>query len=120
MPVAVGETFSTKYGFRHLIEKKAADILIIDLQRVGGITEWMRVATLAQAWNIPVASHIFNDFSMHLVAAIPNGLNVEYMPWLDVIYKTPPKVKDGYIDVPKEPGLGLELNPEAIKKYELK
>jgi len=119
VPIAVGETFSTKYDFRHLLEKKAADILIVDLQRVGGITEWMRVATMAQAWNLPVASHVFNDFSLHLVSAIPNGLMVEYMPWWDAIYKVPPKVKDGYMTVPKEPGLGLELNPEALKKYEL-
>ncbi len=120
LPIAVGETFSTKYGFRHLIEKKAADILIVDLQRVGGVTEWMKVAAMAQAWNLPVASHIFNDFSIHLVAAIPNGLIVEYMPWWDVIYKIPPQVKDGYIEIPREPGLGLELDLKALKKYELK
>jgi L-alanine-DL-glutamate epimerase-like enolase superfamily enzyme len=120
MPVATGETACTKYDFRRLIEKGAADILIVDLQRVGGITEWMNVATLAQAWNLPVASHLFHDFSMHLVAAIPNGLIVEYMPWWDVIYQNPPQVKDGYIEIPKVPGLGLELDPEALKKYELK
>lgn len=120
VPIADGETYCTKYDFRHLIEKRAADILIVDLQRVGGITEWMKVATLAQAWNLPVVSHLFHDFSMHLVAAIPNGLIVEYMPWWDVIYKEPPQVKDGYIEIPKVPGLGLELDSEALKKYELK
>ena len=119
-PIVEGETYCTKYDFRHLIEKGAADILIVDLQRVGGITEWIKVATMAQAWNLPVASHIFHDFSMHLVAAIPNGLIVEYMPWWDVIYQVPPQVKDGYIEIPKIPGLGLELDREALKKYELK
>lgn len=120
VPIADGETYCTKYEFRQLIEKRAADILIVDLQRVGGITEWIKVATMAQAWNLPVASHIFHDFSVHLVAAIPNGLIVEYMPWWDVIYQVPPQVKDGYMEIPKIPGLGLELDAEALKKYELK
>lgn len=120
VPIAAGETYCTKYGFRHLIERRAADVLIIDLQRVGGITEWVKVATMAEAWNLPVASHLFHDFSMHLVAAIPNGLFVEYMPWWDVIYQMPPQVKDGYLEIPKVSGLGLELDPEALEKYELK
>jgi len=96
------------------------DILMIDLQSVGGITQWMKVAAIAEAWNLPVVSHLFHDFSIHMVAAIPNGLVVEYMPWVDVIYQTPPVVKDGYIEIPKIPGLGLELDSEALKKYELK
>ncbi|MFC1966737.1 enolase C-terminal domain-like protein [Chloroflexota bacterium] len=102
------------------IDKRAADILIIDLQRVGGITEWMKVAALAEAWNLPVASHVFHDFSIHLVAAIPNGLIIEYMPWWDVIYQTPPQVKDGYMGITAVPGLGLEPDHEALKRYELK
>ena len=120
VPIATGETRCTKYDFRHLIQKGAADILIVDLPRVGGITEWMKVAAMAQAWNLPVASHLFHDFSMHLIAAIPNGLIVEYMPWWDAIYQAPPQVKNGYIEIPDIPGLGLELDPEALKKYELK
>ena len=120
MPVAAGETFCHKYGFRPLLEKKSADILIVDLQRAGGVTEWMKIATMADAWNLPVASHLFPDFSMHLMAAIPNGLILEYMPWWDAIYQEPPQVKDGYIKIPDKPGLGLELDPEAIKRYQMK
>jgi len=120
MPVAAGETFCTKHGFRPLLEKKSADILIVDLQRAGGVTEWMKIATMADAWNLPVASHLFPDFSMHLMAAIPNGLILEYMPWWDAIYQEPPQVKDGYIKIPDKPGLGLELDPEAIKRYQMK
>jgi len=120
MPVSAGETFCSKYGFRPLLEKRSTDILIVDLQRAGGVTEWIKVATMAEAWNLPVASHLFHDFSMHLIAAIPNGLIVEYMPWWDAIYQEPPQVKDGYIKIPDKPGLGLELDPEAIKKYQMK
>ncbi len=120
IPVAAGETLCSKNGFRPLLEKRAVDILIIDLMCVGGVTEWMRVATMAQAWNLPVASHIFHDFSPHLIAAIPNGVFVEYLPWWDVIYQEPHKIMDGHIRIPNKPGLGLELDPRAIKKYEMK
>jgi L-alanine-DL-glutamate epimerase-like enolase superfamily enzyme len=119
LSIAAGETFCTKYGFRSLLESKAADILIIDLQRVGGVTEWMKVAAMAQAWNIAVASHLFHDFLAHLVAAVPNGLVVEYMPWWDDIYLEPPKVVDGMMRISDKPGLGLELDRSAIKRFEM-
>lgn len=120
MPVVVGETYCNKYGFRTLLEKKATDIVMIDLQKVGGVTEWMRVANMAEAWNLPVASHLFPDFSLHLVAAIPNGLVMEYLPWWDMIYQEPYAVKEGFIEVPKTPGIGLELDLAVLRKYELK
>ena len=120
MPVAAGETYCHKHGFRPLFEKRSADILIVDVMRAGGVTEWMKIATMAQAWNLPVASHLFHDFSVHLVAAIPNGLIVEYMPWWDAIYQEPPTVEDGYMTVPDKPGLGLELDEEVIRKYKVK
>ena len=118
--VAAGETFCTKHGFRPLLEKRAVDILIVDLMRVGGVTEWMKVAAMAEAWNIPVASHLFHEFSAHLIAAIPNGLIVEYMPWWDDIYQEPPQIKDGFLDIPDKAGLGWELDNEAVRKYEMK
>ncbi len=120
IPIATGETFSTKYGFRPLIEKRAADILIIDLQAVGGVTEWMKVAAIAQAWNLPVVNHLFHGFLAHLVAAVPNGLQLEYMDWWEAIYQQPPEIKNGYFKIPDKPGLGLELDPRAIQKYEVK
>jgi L-alanine-DL-glutamate epimerase-like enolase superfamily enzyme len=120
VPIAAGETFSTKYGFRRIIEKRAADIVIVDVLRCGGITEWMKVAAMAEAWTLPVASHCVHDLSAHVIAAIPNGLIVEYMPWWDVIYKDPPQVKEGCFWIEDKPGIGLELDPKAIKKYEIR
>ena len=118
-PIAIGETFSTKKGFRPLLEKKSGDILIVDIQRVGGVTEFMKVAAMAQAWHRPVASHIFHEFSIHLIAAIPNGLIVEYMPWWEIIYENPPQAVDGSMTLSKDPGWGLTLNRAALKEYAL-
>lgn len=119
VPVAAGETCCTKYDFRRLIEKKSVDVLLIDLQRAGGITEWMSIANIAQAWDLPVTSHLFHDFSVHLLAAAPNGLMLEYMPWYDQIYQEPPRVEDGCMRVPSAPGVGLELDQDALEKYKL-
>lgn len=120
MPVCVGETWSTRFTFRDAFEKRVSDMVMIDIQKVGGVTEWIRVANMASAFNIPVASHLFDDISCHLIAAIPNGVFCEYMPWYDKIYKNPPQVKDGFIEIPKVPGLGWEIDPASFKKFEFK
>ncbi len=120
MPVAAGESICTKYEFRTLLEKRAVDIPQIDLQYVGGVTEWMKVAAMAEAWHLPVASHTFHDFAVHLVGAAPNGLMVEYFPGLDMIYQEPLVVKDGFATISEKPGVGLELDMEAVSRYEMK
>jgi L-alanine-DL-glutamate epimerase-like enolase superfamily enzyme len=117
--IAGGETLSAKHEFRRLFEHKGVDVAMPDLQRVGGVTEWMKVANMAQAWHIPVASHVFHEFSAHLVAAIPNGLIVEYMPWWEFLYKEPLKLENGCLMIPDRPGFGLELDPQALVKYKM-
>jgi L-alanine-DL-glutamate epimerase-like enolase superfamily enzyme len=72
-----------------------------------------------EAFNLPVVSHCLHDFSRHLVAAIPNGLFVEYMPWWDVIYREPPQVVEGDFIIPDKPGTGLELDAGIIEKYKI-
>jgi L-alanine-DL-glutamate epimerase-like enolase superfamily enzyme len=119
VPVAAGETFSTKYGFRRIVEDKAVDIVIVDVLRAGGITEWMKIAALIEAYNLPVVSHCLHDISVHMIAGIPNGLMVEYMPWWDMIYREPPRVIGGYFEISDKPGIGLELDPAAIDKYRM-
>ncbi len=117
--IAGGETLSAKHDFRRLFEHKAVDVVMPDLQRVGGVTEWMRVASMAQAWHIPVASHVFHEFSAHLVAAIPNGLIVEYMPWWEFLYREPLELENGRLKIPDRPGFGLELDPRAVEKFKM-
>ena len=80
-PLASGECLYGITPFRHTIEAHAADVIMIDLIRVGGISNWMKVAAMAEAFNLPVVSHLFPEIHVHLVSAIPNGLTVEYMPW---------------------------------------
>jgi len=117
--VVVGEDVNTTYGFHRLLEKKATDIVMIDVAVVGGITEWLRVATLAYARNLQVVSHLHEEVSCHLVAAVPNGHMVEYLPFWHQIYTEPPAVINGLIRIPDRPGLGYELDQQAMAKYRM-
>ena len=117
--VVVGEDIGTRYGFHRLLEKKATDIVMIDVAIVGGITEWIRVANLADARNLKVVSHLYHEFSCHLVAAVPNGLTVEYLPFWQQLYTEPPTVTNGMIKIPDKPGIGHELDQDAMARYRM-
>src|SRR5512132_2735255 len=118
-PVAAGEYHYGIVPFRHMLEARAIDIVMIDLLRVGGITQWMKVAGMAEAFNLPVVSHLVPEIHVHLIAAIPNGLTVEYMPWSLCLFEETPKIEQGQIVVPSKPGLGLAFDQAAIKKYQV-
>jgi L-alanine-DL-glutamate epimerase-like enolase superfamily enzyme len=118
-PIAAGEYHYGIVPFRHLLEARSVDIVMIDLLRVGGITQWMKVAGMAEAFNLPVVSHLIPEIHVHLVAAIPNGLTVEYMPWTLRLYEETPAMEGGKLVVPKKPGLGLAFDQAAIKKYQV-
>ncbi|HYA28454.1 MAG TPA: mandelate racemase/muconate lactonizing enzyme family protein [Acidobacteriota bacterium] len=109
-PLAGGECLYGITPFRHMIEAHSVDIIMIDLIRVGGISNWMKVAAMAEAFNLPVVSHLLPEIHVHLVSAIPNGLTVEYMPWSFRLFEEVPVPVNGELIVPTKPGLGLEFS----------
>lgn len=123
IPVATGENEYTRYGFRDLIEHNAVAIINADAQVLGGVTEFMKVAALAQAYDLPIAPHGKQDVHVHLVAAIPNGLMVEYYRdstdpmWAHMFQETLRLDKEGFLSPPDRPGLGVELNREALAPF---
>ncbi len=118
-PIAAGEYHYGIVPFRHMLEMRSIDIVMIDLLRVGGITQWMKVAGMAEAFNIPVVSHLVPEMHVHLIAAIPNGLTVEYMPWTLRLFEETPAIEDGMLVVPQKPGLGLAFDQQVIKQYQV-
>ncbi len=122
IPVATGEHEYTKYGFRELIAAGGVDIVQPDVGRVGGVTEWMKVAHLAHSFNLPVAPHAFQLIHLHLACATPNLKVVEYMnTGLErdrVWYTEFPQQKNGmWSPYPDKLGLGLELDPHAVEEW---
>ena len=122
IPIATGENEYTRYGFRDLIENRCAAILQPDALVMGGITEFTKVAALAQAHDLPIAPHGNQDVHVHLASAIPNGLMVEYYrgstdPMWDKMFQHPLEVVDGYVSPPDRPGMGIELNDQALAPF---
>src|SRR5262245_54272256 len=118
-PIAAGEYHYGIVPFRHLLEHRSIDIVMIDLLRAGGITQWMKIAGMAEAFNLPVVSHLVPEIHVHLIAAIPNGLTVEYMPWTLNLYEQTPPIEAGQLVVPKKPGLGLAFDQAAMKRFQV-
>src|SRR5437588_951794 len=116
-PVAGGEYVWGIVPFRHMLEARSVDIPMIDLVRVGGITQWLKVAGMAEAFNLPVVSHLIPEVHVHLIGAAPNGLTVEYMPWLVPLFKEVPVQQNGELAMPTKPGLGLEFDQPTVDRY---
>ena len=117
-PVATGEYHFGLMPLGHMLERGSADILMVDLLRVGGITHWMKAAHLAEAFNRPVVSHLAPEILSHCVAAAPNGLIVEHMPWALPLFRETFAVTDGNVVLSDKPGLGLEFDHEAIGRLQ--
>ena len=116
-PIAGGEYVYGITPFRHMLEARSVDIVMIDLVRVGGITQWMKVAGMAEAFNLPVVSHLIPEVHVHLIGAIPNGLTVEYMPWLMRLFEEVPRPQNGELTMPTAPGLGLKFDQATVDRY---
>jgi len=116
-PIAGGEYVWGIVPFRHMIEARSVDIVMIDLARVGGVSQWMKVAGMAEAFNLPVVSHVMPEMLVHMVAACPNGLTVEYMPWMLALYEETPAIENGQLVLPTKPGLGLKFDEKAIAAF---
>jgi L-alanine-DL-glutamate epimerase-like enolase superfamily enzyme len=116
-PIASGESEFGLQGMLEMIKLGSADILMPDLQRIGGATEFYKVASLAEAHNVPVSSHLFTFMSLSLMATIPNGLWLEYMPWFDALYDHPLELDgSGAVVVPTRPGWGFDFEPSAVSR----
>jgi L-alanine-DL-glutamate epimerase-like enolase superfamily enzyme len=116
-PICGGELVYGIVPFRHMIEQRSVDYVMIDLVRAGGVTPWLKIAGMAEAFNLPVVSHVVPEFHAHLVAAIPNGLTVEYMPWMLKLFQETPAVDKGEMLLSDKPGFGLEFDPEAVRRF---
>ena len=108
-PLAAGEYVYGLAPFAHLIERQSIDIVMVDLLRAGGLTPFMKAAHLAEANNLPVVSHLAPEILCHALAAVPNGLYLEHMPWSFGLFKEVPAVENGQFVLPQKPGLGLEF-----------
>ena len=116
MPIAVGESLYHPSHFREYLERRACSIVQVDCARIGGITPWLKVAHLAEAFNVAVCPHFLMELHVSLTAAVPNGAWVEYIPQLDAVTNSRLELADGYAVAPCSPGLGIDWDLGAIER----
>ena len=114
IPVAVGESLYSIGQFGDYLQRGAASIVQPDVARIGGITPWLKVAHLAEAYNVDVCPHFLMEIHVSLVAAIPNGRYVEYIPQLRAITNAEIAIDGGVAQAPNTPGLGIDWNRDAL------
>ena len=118
-PVMAGETLFGLHPFRPLFEAGAVDLVMPDIMRVGGITPYLKVAHMAEAFGIPCASHLMPEISAQVVAAVPNGLIVEYVPYATKLFRNCPPIENGDLVLSEQPGHGLELDDDFAKAHRI-
>jgi mandelate racemase len=116
-PIQIGENF---YGPRDLADAlaaKACDFVMPDLMRIGGVTGWLRAAAIAGTAGIPMSTHLYPEFSAHVMRVTETAHWLEWQDWADPILQQPFAVKDGMIDIPDTPGAGIEWDEDAVRRY---
>jgi len=116
-PVQLGENFMGPEQMAQALAAGACDYVMPDAQRIGGVTGWMRAAALAQGAGLEMSSHLFPEVSCHLLAVTPTCHWLEYVDWAEPILEQPVKVKDSHVLTPSGPGVGIQWDEKAVKKY---
>jgi D-galactarolactone cycloisomerase len=126
VPIAVGENLHTCAAFRDFVVSRAVDFLQPDVARAGGISEIKKITAMAAAYQIPVSFHTWGDgvalaASVHLAAALQNCIVMEldytHNPLRDELLREPFKLSNGFLTPPEKPGLGVELDTEALERF---
>ncbi|MDH3221570.1 MAG: mandelate racemase/muconate lactonizing enzyme family protein [Gammaproteobacteria bacterium] len=116
-PIAAGETEYTRYGMRDILAAAAVDVLMPDLQRIGGFSEMRRVAALASAFDIPISTHLFTEHSLCIAGAEIGCISIEHMPWTAPLFNEAMEIGGGLITIPDRPGTGFSFDRKAIKRF---
>lgn len=123
IPVTAGQGEISRYGCRDLVIQGRVNNLNVDVTIAGGVTEWRRIAAMAQHFHVKMAHHEEAQVALHLLASIPHGLYVEIFPnprrdplWFELPVEQP-RIRDGFMELPTGPGLGMRLNEEVIARY---
>jgi galactonate dehydratase len=123
LPVCIGERLHSRFMLRGVLEKQAADIVMPDITRCGGISEMRKMANLAETYNVPIAPHnpngpISTIASAHTMATVPNFFRQEFMvndvPWRDGCLSHPLPVSNGFFEMPDRPGLGFDIDESVL------
>jgi mandelate racemase len=99
------------------LSERACDYAMPDFARIGGVSGWRDAAIIAEAAGMPMSSHLYPEFSAHLLAVTPTCHWLEYVDWASPILKEPIEIRDGHAIIPNRPGAGIEWDDDAVARY---
>ena len=126
IPIAMSERLHASTEFAEVIDTDAVDVVMADVQWCGGVSQTKKIAAIAESRYLPITLHNCNSplasvINAHIAMTLPNFLNMEFMdpdvPWRDEIITQPFKVRDGHLEITKEPGWGVDIDEEALARY---
>jgi mandelate racemase len=116
-PIQIGENLLGPADLRKALQAQAMSFVMPDVQRIGGVSGWMRAAALAQAHGMEMSSHLFPEISAHLLAATPTCHWLEYVDWAAPILREPVVVREGFVQPAAGPGCGVEWDEQALVRF---
>jgi mandelate racemase len=116
-PIQIGENFDTPHAMAAALAAHACDFVMPDLARIGGVSGWMKAAALANAAGMKMSSHLYPEFSAHLLGVTPTCHWLEFVDWAAPVLREPIEIRDGHAVIPNRPGAGIEWNQDAVDQY---
>jgi mandelate racemase len=118
-PIQIGENFSQPHAMEEAIAARACDLVMPDLERIGGVTGWLASAGIAKEAGMKMSSHLFPEVSSHLLAVTATAHWLEYVDWAGAILRQPLAIRDGEAEIPARPGNGMEWDRAAVERYRI-
>lgn len=118
-PIQIGENFIGVHAMESALAANAADLMMPDLCRIGGVTGWQQAASLAAGKGVKLSSHLLPEVSSHLLAVTPTQHWIEYVDWAAPILAEPLQVNGGMVTPSNRPGTGIDWNQDSVKRYQV-
>jgi mandelate racemase len=118
-PIQLGENFSQPHAMQEALAAGACDFVMPDLERIGGVTGWLRAAAIAASHGVEMSTHLFPEVSAHLMAVTPTAHWLEYVDWAAPLLAEPIEIRDGEARPGSRPGNGLEWNRQAVERFRM-
>jgi mandelate racemase len=118
-PIQIGENFYGPRDLHNALQRKACDYVMPDLMRIGGVTGWLKAASIAGASGVPMSTHLYPEVAAHLMRVTESAHWLEWQDWADPVLKEPYIVTDGRLCIPDKAGVGLEWDERAVKAFEV-
>jgi mandelate racemase len=116
-PLSIGENFYYPRDLYRAVQMRACDLVMPDFMRIGGVTGWLRAAAIAGVAGVPISTHLYPEVAAHVMRVSETAHWLEWQDWADPILATPYAMRDGFLQIPDVPGIGIAWNEDAVRAH---